>query len=267
MKRFILCFLFLVILFTASSQKVYFVYLQSEQEQPFFVKMNDKVLSSTASGYLILSKLHDSSYNFTIGFPQNKWPEKSFSVSVNHKDHGFLLKNFGEDGWGLFDLQNMSVQMAKSNERADIDIKKEPVKKDESVFTQILAKASDDSTLLEKPDLAQIKEEKKEVLKQPEQKVEEKKMFGGLCFMVNDKMCVGVESQRLMVRLDPNKYDEVIEKDGCGPMDFTGKIMKGYVFVDIDALHTKKKLEYWVNLALDYNKIAKVSKKKKPAMG
>src|SRR5215212_5878367 len=93
--------------------------------------------------------------------------------------------------------------------------------------------------------------------------IEEKKMFGGLCFMVNDKMCIGVEKERLMVRLDPEKYDEVMEKEGCKPMDFTGKIMKGYVFVDIDALNTKKKLEYWVNLALDYNKIAKASRKKK----
>ena len=93
--------------------------------------------------------------------------------------------------------------------------------------------------------------------------VVEKPMFGGLCFMVNDKMCVGVEKERLMVRLDPAKYDEVMEKEGCKPMDFTGKIMKGYVFVDIEALNTKKKLEYWINLALEYNKIAKASKKKK----
>ena len=92
--------------------------------------------------------------------------------------------------------------------------------------------------------------------------VEEKKMFGGLCFMVNDKMCVGVEAERLMVRLDPAKYDEVMKKEGCKPMDFTAKIMKGYVFVDIDVLNTRKKLEYWVNLALEYNKIAKASKKK-----
>lgn len=92
---------------------------------------------------------------------------------------------------------------------------------------------------------------------------EEKKMFGGLCFMVNDKMCVGVEKERLMVRLDPVKYDKVMEKEGCMPMDFTGKIMKGYVFVDIAALNTKKKLEYRIKLALDYNKIAKASKKKK----
>ena len=87
--------------------------------------------------------------------------------------------------------------------------------------------------------------------------------------MVNDKMCVGVEKERLMVRLDPDLMEEVIEKEGCRPMDFTGKIMKGYVFVDIEALNTKKKLEYWIKLALDYNAIArrtlraKVSKKKK----
>jgi TfoX/Sxy family transcriptional regulator of competence genes len=93
--------------------------------------------------------------------------------------------------------------------------------------------------------------------------IEEKKMFGGLCFMVNDKMCVGVESERMMVRLDPDKYDEVMEKEGCQPMDFTGKIMKGFVFVDAEALKTKKQLDYWVQLALDYNAKAKPSKKKK----
>jgi TfoX/Sxy family transcriptional regulator of competence genes len=92
--------------------------------------------------------------------------------------------------------------------------------------------------------------------------VEEKAMFGGLCFMVNDKMCVGVEKERLMVRLDPAVYDEVMEKEGCKPMDFSGKVMSGFVFVDADVLNTKKKLEYWVKLALEYNKIAKASKKK-----
>jgi len=93
--------------------------------------------------------------------------------------------------------------------------------------------------------------------------IEEKKMFGGLCFMVNDKMCIGVEKDRIMVRLDPEKYNEVIEKEGCEPMNFTGKIMKGFVFVDESVLNTKKQLEYWVKLALDYNKVAKPSKTKK----
>jgi TfoX/Sxy family transcriptional regulator of competence genes len=103
----------------------------------------------------------------------------------------------------------------------------------------------------------------RELIALTHKKVEEKKMFGGLCFMVNDKMCVGVEQERLMVRLDPVKYEEALEKEGCTPMDFTGKVMKGYVFVAIDALNTKKKLEYWIRLALEYNVIAKASKKKK----
>ena len=102
----------------------------------------------------------------------------------------------------------------------------------------------------------------RELIAQTHKNVEEKPMFGGLCFMVNNKMCVGVEKERLMVRLDPVKYDEVIEKEGCRPMDFTGKVMKGFVFVDANVLTTKNKLEYWVKLALEYNKFAKASKKK-----
>ncbi len=93
--------------------------------------------------------------------------------------------------------------------------------------------------------------------------IEEKKMFGGLCFMVNQKMCVGVEQERLMVRLDPGKSDEVLELPGVHPMDFTGKPMKGYVFVDVDELKSKKQLEYWMALALEFNKVARISKKKK----
>ena len=103
----------------------------------------------------------------------------------------------------------------------------------------------------------------REIISKTHKISEEKKMFGGLCFMVNDKMCVGVEQERMMVRLDPACYDEVMEKDGCHPMDFTGKPMRGYVFVDASALTTLKKLDYWVQLALAYNAVARASKKKK----
>jgi TfoX/Sxy family transcriptional regulator of competence genes len=102
----------------------------------------------------------------------------------------------------------------------------------------------------------------RELIALKEKNVEEKAMFGGLCFMVNDKMTVGIEKEKLMVRLDPSKYEEAMEKEGCTPMDFTGRVMKGFVFVDASVLNTKKKLEYWINLALEYNKIAKSSKKK-----
>ena len=107
----------------------------------------------------------------------------------------------------------------------------------------------------------------REIIAETQTKIEEKRMFGGLCFMVNDKMCVGVEQERLMVRIDPAKYDEAMEKDGCQPMDFTGKVMKGFVFVDLNVLNTRKRLEYWMDLALEYNKIAKPSKKRKMTPG
>ena len=62
------------------------------------------------------------------------------------------------------------------------------------------------------------------------------------------KKCVGVEKERLMVRLDPERYDEVMEREGCMPMDFTGKVMKGYVFVDAAALKSKRQLDFWLQL-------------------
>jgi TfoX/Sxy family transcriptional regulator of competence genes len=91
----------------------------------------------------------------------------------------------------------------------------------------------------------------------------EKKMFGGLCFLVDDKMLAGVIQNRLMLRLDPEKYEELLEEEGCSPMDFTGRPMKGYVYVDNEVLDKPKKMEYWISLALEFNKIAKPSKKKK----
>lgn len=102
----------------------------------------------------------------------------------------------------------------------------------------------------------------REIISLTHENVEEKKMFAGLCFMVNDKMCVGVHENKLMVRLNPDLFDEVVEKDGCEPMNFTGKIMRGFVFVNEDVLKTKKQLDYWVQLGLDFNKLAKASKKK-----
>jgi TfoX/Sxy family transcriptional regulator of competence genes len=103
----------------------------------------------------------------------------------------------------------------------------------------------------------------RELIARTHKNVEEKKMFGGLCFMVNDKMCIGVETERLMVRFDPVRTEEVMSREGASPMDFTSKVMKGYAFVDIGALNTKKKLGYWIDLALDYNKHAKASKKRR----
>jgi len=101
----------------------------------------------------------------------------------------------------------------------------------------------------------------REIIAVTHKKVEEKRMFSGLCFMVNDKMCVCVNEDRIMVRLDPAIYDTVMEKEGCMPMNFTGKVMRGYVFVSNEVLKTKTQLNYWVQLGLAFNKMAKSSKK------
>lgn len=94
-------------------------------------------------------------------------------------------------------------------------------------------------------------------------KVEEKRMFGGSCFMVNGKMCVGVVKDEMMCRIDHDIYEEALQKTGCREMVFTGKPMKGYVFVDADGMKTKKQFEYWIDLCLEFNKKAKASKKVK----
>jgi TfoX/Sxy family transcriptional regulator of competence genes len=92
-------------------------------------------------------------------------------------------------------------------------------------------------------------------------KVEEKKMMGGLTYMVNGKMCVGILKDDLMVRLDPDVYGAALKKEGCREMNFTGRPMKGFVFVNPKGTGNKKDLSYWINLALDFNKKAKASRK------
>lgn len=93
--------------------------------------------------------------------------------------------------------------------------------------------------------------------------VEEKKMMGGLCFMYNDKMCIGIMKDEMMCRIDPELYEASLEKQGCHTMEFTGRPMKGYVLIDDTGMKSKKDFEYWVGLCLDFNKRAKSSKKKK----
>jgi len=95
------------------------------------------------------------------------------------------------------------------------------------------------------------------------QNIEEKEMMGGLVFMYNDKMCVGIIKDELMCRIDPDFHETAVEKLGCRTMDFTKRPMKGYVLIEDVGMRTPKDLDYWINLALDFNKKAKSSKKKK----
>ena len=97
----------------------------------------------------------------------------------------------------------------------------------------------------------------------------ELKMMGGLCFKVDEKMLCGIHIDKkfgdslLMSRIGEAEYELQIDKEVCLPMDFTGRPMRGYIFVTPDGFDLDKDLSYWLDLCLAFNPQAKSSKKKK----
>ncbi len=90
---------------------------------------------------------------------------------------------------------------------------------------------------------------------------EGKRMMGGLVFMVNGKMCVGVSKDHLMARIDPAEQAAALKRSGCKLMEFTGRPMRGFVFIDSDALRTARQLASWLDMALAFNPAAVASKR------
>ena len=90
---------------------------------------------------------------------------------------------------------------------------------------------------------------------------EEKKMMGGLIFMVNDKMCVGLDVEkktdkdRLMVGVGKANHDQLIFKKGSKEMDFTGKVMRGFLFIELEGFDSEDDLEFWIEKALAFNQL------------
>ena len=95
-----------------------------------------------------------------------------------------------------------------------------------------------------------------------QKQVDEKKMFQGLCFMVNDKLCICVGTNEMMCHMNPEKVEAELEKGNCRQMVHNGKVMKGYVFVDENGYKNKHDFEHWISLCLEFNPVAKSSKKK-----
>lgn len=107
------------------------------------------------------------------------------------------------------------------------------------------------------------------VLKEKKVNFFSKNMMGGHVFMVNDKMFCGIHMDKkfgdslLMARIGEESYEEEIKKDCCLPMDFTGRPMRGYIYVTPNGFDLEEDLEYWVDQCLKFNPFAKVSKKRK----
>lgn len=106
-------------------------------------------------------------------------------------------------------------------------------------------------------------------LKEKNTESSELKMMGGLCFKVDEKMLCGIHIDKksgeslLMARIGEDAYLKELDKDDCLPMDFTGRPMKGYIFVRPGGFDNEEDLSYWLDLCLAFNPIAKSSKRKK----
>jgi hypothetical protein len=141
----------------AVAQQNHFIYIQTENKQPFYVRMADRLLSSSSAGYLVIPKLQDGNYEFGIGFPKNEWPLQKITVPVKNNDAGYILKNFESKGWGLFNMQTMDIIMSTGNS-SSADSKNET---NGDGFADVLADVVSSPSIKQKTSSKEIKEENK----------------------------------------------------------------------------------------------------------
>lgn len=145
MKFFLTTFIFTFSCLFVNAQQDRFIYLQTENHQPFFVKLNNRILNSNPPGYLIIPKLDDGIYSLVIGFPEMRG-EQAFNCSIHEKDVGFIIKNAGEKEWQLLNVQtNDIIVPVEMFAKRDTSYEKET-----DAFTVMLANAVNDTTLLRK---------------------------------------------------------------------------------------------------------------------
>jgi hypothetical protein len=142
MKKLLFLSILLCLFVFSQAQRVYFVYLQSDSGAPFYVKLGDKIHSSSSMGYLLLSNLKDSAYQIRVGMHGQNKTEPVFNVSVNNTDRGFLIKNF-DQGLSLFDLSTLEIIAAQP-----VAGKTEEYTTRTDNFTKSLSQAANDPSLL-----------------------------------------------------------------------------------------------------------------------
>ncbi|MEO8820396.1 MAG: DUF4476 domain-containing protein [Ginsengibacter sp.] len=146
-----LYFLFLIIAFafTASAQQDHFVYLQTDNGKPFYIKINKKILSSSFEGYVIIPNVTNGVYQFKVGFPKNEYPEEEFALTINDKNEGYLIKHFDDNGLQLFNLETLAL-VSGSHETTNVAVAMPDSAKNEvNPFTQMLANVVKDSSILQ----------------------------------------------------------------------------------------------------------------------
>jgi hypothetical protein len=173
MKKVFLLFIAACMSVVVSAQKVYFIYLQTEDQSPFYVRMGDKIYSSASSGFLILPNLTDSTYKLNVGFAKSTEPEVTFPVAVNQDDKGFVIKKL-DDGLALFDFKDLSLVRSNAGQKDNTVYETRT-----DNFSNLLSKAASDPSIVKVPVVKKEEpvkakpEKKEEVVATVEPKVEE----------------------------------------------------------------------------------------------
>ena len=141
------------------AQHNHFIYLQTDNKQPFYVKLRETIYSSSNAGYLIIPKLQPGTYNLSVGFPKNEFAAQNIPVTISGKDLGYLLKNFEGKGWGLFNMQTMDVIMATTTGAASAPVAKADTRTDD--FSNMLA------DVVNTPSIKEVRKEEPKEEKKP----------------------------------------------------------------------------------------------------
>jgi len=162
------------------AQEKHFIYIQNESKQPFYVLLNKEMYSSTPGGFLIIPQLKAGKYDFATGFAKNQYPEQKFMIDLN-RDAGFSLKQFGDKGWGLIDIQSLSTIMADDKDTASVNNnvqsvittnetpRAEPLKKDNSqVHDSATSITAANTAIVNQPSSIEVKKDSVSAVK-PEQ--------------------------------------------------------------------------------------------------
>lgn len=206
--------LFVIISFFLSisagiAQQNHFIYIQTENSQPFYVRLSGRLLSSSSSGYVVVPKLQNGLYELNIGFPKNEWPVQKIKVMIKDKDAGYVLKNFDTKGWGLFNMQTLDIIMSSGNNTSA-----ETAKEDQpDGFADVLADIVSTPSIKQKPAAPEVKEPTAIV----ETKNEEAKKSIELPTAAKNSTVTLVAPRKLSTTLDNSgrslEYIDLTEKD------------------------------------------------------
>ena len=128
------------------SQSTHFIYIQADEKQAFYVKIKEKVFSSSDLGYLTIPHLSEGSQKFTLGFPKNQWPSINYNIEIGDKDLGFQLKKVDSNTWALYDIQTSELVSPYEGNQPQTEI----LQDNTDDFSNILAEVSNTPSIKQK---------------------------------------------------------------------------------------------------------------------